>query len=64
MVDSQQQTSIEFSWQALVWRVLLTALLLAVLAGSTLTVFSHNDSTPDPSALPAFDYEAETLLPR
>jgi hypothetical protein len=44
--------------------LLLTAVLLAVLAGSTLTVFSHSGNAPDAGPLPAFEFETGAQLLR
>jgi hypothetical protein len=45
--------SLEFSWQALLWRLLLTLLLLLALAGPGLTFFKSVTSRPGTRALPS-----------
>ena len=45
-------SSIEFKWQALLWRLLLTLLLLLALAGPGLTFFKSVTSRPGTRALP------------
>lgn len=46
-------SSIEFRWQALLWRLLLTLLLLLALAGPGLTFFKSVTSRPGTRALPS-----------
>ncbi len=47
--------SIRLTWQALLWRLILTALLLLLLAGSGLTILSAATDRPDAQVLPALD---------
>lgn len=47
MIKHPNQDEIQFTWQAIIWRLLLTALLLLMLAGSGLTLF--NPTTPHPN---------------
>lgn len=61
-VDHPNQTSVvnlQFTWQAILWRLLLTLLLLLLLAGSGLTVFSNVTVRPDTHVLPTLTQEAE-----
>lgn len=45
------------TWQAMLWRLLLTILLLLVLFGSSLQVFNPTTSSANPHALPNIPYQ-------
>ena len=50
MVDNSNRTSaanLQFTWQAIFWRLLLTLLLLLALAGPGLTIFGAVTAKPD-----------------
>ncbi len=54
MVNSQNQANIHhLTWQGLLWRLLLTVVLLLALAGPGLTLFRHATSRAGARALPA-----------
>jgi hypothetical protein len=59
MITNQNQASAPLTWQALGWRVLLTALLLIALTGFSLTVANPNLSQSNPNVLPSFTYTAD-----
>jgi hypothetical protein len=60
MVNSQNQANIHhLTWQALLWRLLLTVLLLLALAGPGLTLFKHVTSRAGARALPALTQPSE-----
>jgi hypothetical protein len=52
MITNQSQVAPQLTWQALGWRVLLTALLLLALTGFSLTVANPNLSQSNPHVLP------------
>ena len=54
---NQSNVDIQFTWQAIVWRLLLTILLLLVLAGSSLTIFNRVTTNANTRVLPIFTYE-------
>jgi hypothetical protein len=58
MVKNPETPQPQFSWQAIGWRLILTLLLLAVLAGSTLTVFGSATTSPDSRVLPTLSADA------
>lgn len=58
MVNNPETPQPHFSWQAIGWRLILTILLLAVLAGSSLTVFGSVTTSPDSRVLPTLSYDA------
>ena len=51
------------TWQALAWRLILTAILLFVLAGSGLTIFSSIIGRPDAQVLPTVTLETGAANP-
>ncbi len=52
MVNRANQNSIQFSWADILWRLLLTLLLLLALAGPGLTIFKTVTSHPETEILP------------
>lgn len=52
-------TAVIISWQALLWRLLLTLLLLLALAGPGLTLFRSITSRTGTRTLPAVSQEAK-----
>jgi len=55
MIDHSNQsamTNIQFTWQAIFWRLLVTVLLLLALAGPGLTIFRAVTAKPDTPVLP------------
>jgi hypothetical protein len=52
-------TAVQLSWQALLWRLLLTLLLLLALAGPGLTLFRNVTNRSGTRALPTLGQEAE-----
>ena len=63
MVNSPNKTNIHFTWQALLWRLLLTLLLLLALAGPGLTLFKAITSRPGTRALPALTQQTDDSDP-
>ncbi len=62
MINNSNQpaaVNIRFTWQAILWRLLLTGLLLLFLAGSGLTIFSTATTRPDAHVLPPLTQEVE-----
>jgi len=57
MINSRNQTNINFTWQALWWRLLLTGLLLLALAGPGLRLFSNATTSSDNPALPTLEFQ-------
>ncbi len=53
------RTVVELSWQALLWRLLLTLLLLLALAGPGLTLFRSVTSRTGTRTLPAVSQESK-----
>jgi hypothetical protein len=52
-------SSVQFNWQAILWRLLLTLFLLLALAGPGLTVFKSVISRPGARALPGLVQEGD-----
>lgn len=52
-------TAVELSWQALLWRLLLTLLLLLALAGPGLSLFRSVTNRTETRTLPALNQEAK-----
>jgi nucleoside recognition membrane protein YjiH len=55
MVHQLNQSSvatIQLTWQSILWRLLLTALLLLILAGSSVTIFNTVITHPGTRVLP------------
>jgi hypothetical protein len=49
--------NIQITWQSLLWRLVLTGLLLLLLAGSGVTIFHNATSRPDAHVLPTLTIE-------
>jgi hypothetical protein len=61
MIKSSDQGNTEFTWQSIVWRLFLTALLLIILAGAGVTIFSHVTDQPNTQVLPTLTgYELDS----
>jgi hypothetical protein len=58
MVNSTQQTNVNFTWQALLWRLLLTGLLLLALAGPGLSLFGQATVSSENSPRPALEFQS------
>jgi len=56
MITSSNQSSY-FTWHSILWRLLVTAILLLILAGSGLTIFRNISDPPNAQVLPAWRYE-------
>ncbi len=52
MLNQANQHHFQFTWQALLWRLLLTMLLLLILAGPGLTAFTAVTTDAGTCALP------------
>jgi hypothetical protein len=59
--SNQTLTNIQFTWQSILWRLVLTALLLLILAGSGMTIFSKVTTRPDAQVLPTLTHQTGTL---
>jgi len=53
-------TNIQVTWKAILWRLILTALLLLFLLGSNLTIFKSVIDQPDAHVLPSLTHQTET----
>jgi len=53
MINQPNYGDIKFTWQGMLWRLVLTVLLLVVLAGSAVTIFQDLTSPPGTQVLPA-----------
>jgi hypothetical protein len=56
MINSSNQSSY-FTRQTILWRLLVTVILLLILAGSGLTIFRNISDPPNAQVLPAWRYE-------
>lgn len=52
MLNNPNQSDLQLSWQALLWRILLTLALLLALAGPGLSIFGSTTARSDSSAAP------------
>ncbi|MBN1991139.1 MAG: hypothetical protein JW953_00430 [Anaerolineae bacterium] len=62
MVNNLNQPSLAsmpLTWQSVLWRLVLTALLLLMLAGSGITIFSNATSRPGAQVLPTLTGSTE-----
>jgi hypothetical protein len=59
MINHPDQSKIYLTWQAIMWRLLLTLLLLVALAGSGLNLFSAISTPTETQTLPSFPQEME-----
>jgi hypothetical protein len=59
MLNSSNNPTVQFTWQALLWRLLLTLLLLSALAGPGLTLFRSVTNHSGTRALPSLSQETE-----
>jgi hypothetical protein len=51
------------TWQAVFWRLVLTAIILFVIAGSGLTIFSSIIGRPEAQVLPTTTFETGIASP-
>ncbi len=58
MVNSPQQTNVNFTWQALLWRLLLTGLLLLALTGPGLSLFGQVTASSENNSRPALEFQS------
>ncbi|MBN1219781.1 MAG: hypothetical protein JXM69_12700 [Anaerolineae bacterium] len=59
MVNQLNQSAvanIQLTWQMILWRLLLTVLLLVILAGSGVTIFSSVTTRADARVLPTLSH--------
>ncbi len=47
MINNSNYDNLQLTWQAILWRLLLTGLLLLILATSGMTIFSTAKSSPN-----------------
>ena len=59
MLNGSNNPTVQFTWQALLWRLLLTLLLLSALAGPGLTLFRSVTSRSEAQTLPPLSQETE-----
>jgi hypothetical protein len=57
MINSSNHGDYQLTRQAMLWRLILTALLLLFLTISSLTIFKNVTSQPDAQVLPTLPYE-------
>jgi len=57
-LNSPPMVNIQVTWQSLLWRLVLTGLLLLLLAGSGVTIFHNATSRPDARVLPTLTVES------
>jgi hypothetical protein len=55
MFNSPNNSTFQFTWQALLWRLLLTLLLLLALAGPGLTIFRNVTNRSGTQAIPGLN---------
>ena len=60
MLNNPNSSQIQFSWQSLLWRLALTALLLTALAGSSVTFLGTVTNTPNAQVLPTLTHDLAT----
>jgi hypothetical protein len=53
----------DITWQAVFWRLVLTAIILFVIAGSGLTIFSSIIGRPDAQVLPTATFKTGIVSP-
>jgi hypothetical protein len=58
MLTNQSEQAVVPQLSALRWRLLVTVLLLAVMAGSGITTFRHITNAPDTQVLPTRIYNS------
>jgi len=56
-LNSSPMVNIQVTWQSLLWRLVLTGLLLLLLAGSGVTIFHNATSRSDARVLPTLTVE-------
>jgi len=61
MLNTPNHGKIQFTWQDMLWRLLVTLLLLLFLAGFGLTVFNTVTNQPDTQVLPTLPQGVEEL---
>ena len=59
MLNSPSNVTVQLTWQALLWRLLLTLLLLLALAGPGLTLFRSVTNRSGTQTLPRLSQQAE-----
>jgi hypothetical protein len=59
MLNRSNSSTIQFTWQALLWRLLLTLLLLLALAGPGPTIFRNMTNRTERTTLPGLSQGAE-----
>jgi len=57
-INSSSMVNIQVTWQSLLWRLVLTGLLLLLLAGSGVTIFHNATSRPDARVLPTLTVDS------
>jgi len=57
-INSSPMVNIQLTWQSLLWRLVLTGLLLLLLAGSGVTIFHNATSRPDARVLPTLTVDS------
>ena len=58
VVPMINQKSVQLTWHDILWRLLLTVLLLVVLAGSGISLFKSAINHPNTQVLPTLTHEA------
>lgn len=59
MVNTAKQGDIQFTWQSIFWRLVVTILLLLALAGFGATTFGQLTTQPNAQVLPPLPQQVE-----
>jgi hypothetical protein len=59
MINNPDQSNVYLTWQAILWRLLLTLLLLLALAGPGLNLFSGITASSETQTRPSFTQEVK-----
>ncbi len=60
-INRSPVASLQLTWQSLLWRLILTGLLLLVLAGSGMTFFHNALTRPEARVLPTLTYDTDAI---
>jgi hypothetical protein len=59
MVNTSKQNDIQFTWQSIFWRLVVTILLLLALAGFGATILGQLTAQPNAQVLPPLPQQVE-----
>jgi hypothetical protein len=54
---NQPLANFQLTWQSILWRLVVTILLLILLAGSGITIFNNVTTHPNTRVLPTLTYD-------